>query len=304
MHLTHDEFQYLLYRQDLSPDTLKRVLQGLSDKGIVSTPTVDARIVEGMEVILEIIKAPERSAHFELSSGPWGLKKRVFTTGTKRVLCEYLPEEIILSLYDNEADSVKQEISNYTGLSFQPALTFSAQVSKEVLVALLTLLDYCRSHLLRALASNAGSQDPSWDDQHASTQAVDFKTLRALWQSPLKSGMVAFLNPSNLGDLEFPRAEDFQPILARLIAFKLLDEAARPTPQLLEFARAFLVPLNLIQLELSQGRTYARETILQGSLRAALNLVQVESGYTLEVITGSSILERIEAYLSCPIIST
>lgn len=304
MQFTKNEFAYLAqhvehcdnsglrrYQKTLTNSERGDALNALRDKGVIAEAREDAPIVDGMLAVLAIIACPERVAHFELRGAQQLMVKSVFTRGDKRILLEYLQEEILVSMYDNEAESVRQEISNQTGVSFQKPMQLSLMLTPEALTALLASIDALRA---RRLAHFAGLE------ANAIT-GLEPNGLHRYWEAPLPYGVIAQMKQAFA--FELPSPDDLKSGIETLVEKGLLNSRFEPTEGLTTLTQANLLPYHLITLSLVQPGLEAREAILQGSLKLGLAISENEQGYQVDCMAGVEILGRIDAYLACPIIT-
>lgn len=304
MQFTKNEFTYLAqhvehcensglrrYQRVLSDTERTDALNALRDKGVISEAREDAPIVDGMLAVLTIIACPERVAHFELRGTQQLMVKSVFTRGDKRILLEYLQEDILVSMYDNEAESVRQEISNQTGVSFQRPLQLSLMLTPEAFFALLATIDALRAN---RLAQYSGCEDNTF-------KSLLPEALLRYWEKPLPQGVITQINP--VFGFELPSLADLKNGLETLVERGLVNTRFEPNDGLTTLAHSCLLPYHLITLSLVQPGMQAQEAILQGSLKLGLAISENQQGYQVDCMAGVEILNRIDAYLACPIIT-
>ncbi len=325
MQFTNDEMRYFSmlfeevspesifkrYREPLDDTELYRIKAQLASKQLFSA-TEDShqgtleRPVDGMMVVLNILAFPSRSSHFSLQYPEGKLYKAVYASDQQRILLEFLDTDVVISIYDTEAASVRQEISNQTGVSFQKVSTFKSALSKDELTILLSVIDILRLRRIKTLLPLVSI--PHADGQaQEDAQLIHLDELQTVLHAPAPSGIVATLKTS-LG-LEAIDLQSSQVSLSTLVESGFFDKQSTfnqgiyVNPVLHRLAQHFLLADVLIRLELTQMPYVSRELILQGSLKQALAISTTDSAYEIESLTGIEILNRIDGYLSCPILS-
>ena len=263
-----------------------------------------------------LFRSPERCAHFSLKHADGSLYKAVFSDSTRRILLEFLESDILVSIYDNETESVRQEIANQTGVSFQKATNFKVTLSADQLSLWLTLVDLVRTQILQRHWASSPSEDRQDlnDLSHFSyrlEQVEDYllrPRLRSCFgklqsavglKAQLSSQLSSDLNV--LSDLGFIEYSDSKNSTTEQTTNEVCEINIKPL--LYQFCTHFLLPDVMISLELSHPPYSSRELILQGGLKQAICVSVTELGYEVESLTGLEILSRIDAYLACPILS-
>ncbi len=262
----------------------------LRDKGVLQEDGLTA----AASTLVETLAQPELVAKFQLSQLEVNMRKRVYKKGERKVLVEFHREMVILSPFDSEVESVRVEIANHTGVSFQKHSQLKQVLTGDELLTLMALADWLRRVALSELINQTATKQLTSDD------------LLAFMATPLKLGLQA--QTVDMTHLELPNKAALEKALAGLEQ-KRLVEAYQPQividKSTILLAINFLVPNMTVSLELydltDAARVLtAREMILQASPKDALSFSASTAGFAVESVTGGQVTEKILAYLSCP----
>ncbi len=262
----------------------------LREKGVLQGDELSAAV----KPLVAALANPERVAKFRLNQLEVNMRKRVYQRGERKVLVEFHREMVIFSPFDSEVESVRLEIANHTGVSFQKHSQLKQVLNGDELLTLMGLADWLRRVALAELTGSAVPKDLTSADLHQFMAA------------PLKLGLLA--QTIDMTHLPVPDQAALDRALDGLIA-KRLVESRQPKIAIdkstILLAINFLVPNMTISLELydlsdAQRVLSAREMILQASPKDALSYSATTAGFAVESITGGQTNERILAYLSCP----
>ncbi len=303
MELTLKEMQllanYMAGNQYSFFDDLPKIkgdgsIDSLRDKGVLKGDALSGTV----RPLLETLAEPEIVAKFNLRQLEVNMRKRVYKRGERKVLVEFHREMVILSPFDDEVESVRVEIANHTGVSFQKHSQLKQVLSGDELLTLMALADWLRRVALSELINQAAAKNLTVD------------ALLAFMDEPLKLGLLA--QTIDMTHLATPNKAALEKALAGLQA-KRLVEACQPQividKSTILLAINFLVPNMTISLELydltDQTRVItAREMIVQASPKDALSFSASTAGFAVESVTGGQVTEKILAYLSCPALNT
>ncbi len=265
-------------------------LDSLRDKGVLQEDGLTTAVVP----LVEALAQPESVAKFQLSQLEVNMRKRVYKRGERKVLVEFHREMVILSPFDSEVESVRVEIANHTGVSFQKHSQLKQVLTGDELLALMALADWLRRVALSELLNQTAAKQLTVDD------------LLSFMADPLKLGLLA--QTIDMTHLAVPNKAALEKALAGLLEKRLVESYQ---PQIIIdkstilLAINFLVPNMSISLELydltDEARVLtAREMILQASPKDALSYSVTTAGFAVESVTGGQVTEKILAYLSCP----
>ncbi len=264
--------------------------ESLRSKGVLNNDALSDAVLP----LLDCLASPQIVAKFRLSQLEVNMRKRVYKRDSRQVLVEFHREMVILSPYESEVESVRVEIANHTGVSFQKHSQLKQVLSGDELLTLMGLADWLRRVALSELINQAAPK------------ALTIDELASFMATPLKLGLLA--QTIDMTHLSVPDKKALEKALAGLLA-KRLVEAYQPQividKSTILLAINFLVPNMTIALELydltDQTRVLtAREMILQASPKDALSYSASTAGFAVESVTGGQVTERIMAYLSCP----
>lgn len=265
-------------------------LDSLAQQGIF----VDGQLSEGSKALLKVLSQPERVARFQLQQLEVNMRKRVYVRGDERILVEFKREFVMLSTFDSEVASVRTEIINHIGASFQKHSLLKQTFSGEELLCFASLADWLRRVALSELTGQK------------SAERLSVEQLSEFVKSPLKLGVL-----SQVMTLTHLKTPDYDACLKGLkgLMQKSLIESVEPTVEIgkstILFGINFLVPNMTISLELydlsdAKKVVSAREMIIWATPKDALSLSANAQGYHAESVTSSEVLEKIIAYLSSP----
>ncbi len=269
-------------------------IESLQSKGVLQ----GNQLTKGVRNLFETLANPEIVAKFHLNQLEVNMRKRTYRRGTQSVLVEFHREMVILSPFDTEVESVRVEIANHTGVSFQKHSQLKQVLSGDELLTLMGLADWLRRVALSELINQAAPKK------------LEIKDLEAFMEQPLKLGLLA--QTIDMTHLKAPRGEALQKALSGLLE-KRLVEAYQPQividKSTILLAINFLVPNMTTSLELydltdPKRVLTAREMIVQASPKDALSYSASTAGFAVESLTGGQVTERILAYLSCPSLNT
>ncbi|PID79604.1 MAG: hypothetical protein CSB19_02135 [Clostridiales bacterium] len=269
-------------------------IESLQSKGVLEGD----QLTKGARNLFETLANPEIVAKFHLNQLEVNMRKRTYRCGTQSVLVEFHREMVILSPFDTEVESVRVEIANHTGVSFQKHSQLKQVLSGDELLTLMGLADWLRRVALSELINQAAPKK------------LEIKDLEAFMEQPLKLGLLA--QTIDMTHLKAPRGEALQKALSGLLE-KRLVEAYQPQividKSTILLAINFLVPNMTTSLELydltdPKRVLTAREMIVQASPKDALSYSASTAGFAVESLTGGQVTERILAYLSCPSLNT
>lgn len=283
------------FQETLSEAIELKLIEELVSSGVLAS-LASPEPVEGMRAVLDILAYPDRSAHFSLQSKGQQMRKAVFAKGDRRILLEFLERDIMVSIYDSEAESVRQEISNQTGVSFQKPTQFNLTMTCDQISVFLAAIDL---HRYTALADWLPTSSDKATDPHVKAETLKESLLKNL-RTPHPKGVYARLKPM-LG-LDTFNEETLDDALRFLGQNGFTEPNEHFSPLMKTLCEYFLIPDIMISLELSQPPLVSKELILQGHLKQALSFSVSEACYSVESITGVEILNHIDAYLSCPIL--
>ncbi len=265
-------------------------IESLQNKGVLQ----GNQLTKGAKVLFETLANPEIVAKFRLNQLEVNMRKRAYKRNAQSVLVEFHREIVILSPFDTEVESVRLEIANHTGVSFQKHSQLKQVLSGDELLTLMGLADWLRRVALSELINQAAPKK------------LEIKDLEAFMEQPLKLGLLA--QTIDMTHLKTPRGAALQRALFGLLE-KRLVEAYQPQividKSTILLAINFLVPNMTTSLELydltdSSRVLTAREMILQASPKDALSYSASSAGFAVESLTGGQVTEKILAYLSCP----
>ncbi len=264
--------------------------ESLLSKGVLKGDALSDAVVS----LLDCLANPQIVAKFRLTQLEVNMRKRVYKKDHRQVLVEFHREMVILSPFESEVESVRVEIANHTGVSFQKHSQLKQVLTGDELLTLMALADWLRRVALMELVNQAAPKKLTIDD------LVSFMAM------PLKLGLLA--QTIDMTHLTVPDRATIEKALAGLQQ-KRLVEAYQPQividKSTILLAINFLVPNMTIALELydltDQKRILtAREMILQASPKDALSFSASTAGFAVESVTGGQVTEKIMAYLSCP----
>ncbi len=281
--------QYSFF-DDLPPVKGEGSIETLKDKGVLNENVLS----EAVRPLIDCLANPQIVAKFSLRQLEVNMRKRVYRKDNRQVLVEFHRDMVILSPFESEAESVRVEIANHTGVSFQKHSQLKQVLTGDELLTLMALADWLRRVALNELVNQAAPKKLTVDD------LADFM------ETPLKLGLLA--QTIEMTHLPVPDKARLEKALAGLLA-KHLVEAYQPDividKSTILLAINFLVPNMTIALELydltDESRVLtAREMILQASPKDALSYSASTAGFAVESVTGGQVTEKIMAYLSCP----
>lgn len=265
-------------------------LKSLENKGVF----VDGQLSEGSKALLKILSEPERVAHFQLQQLEVNMRKRVYVRDDERILVEFKNEFVMISTFDSEVSSVRAEIINHIGASFQKHSLLKQVFNGEELLCFAALADWLRRVALSELTGQK------------SVARLDVDQLAEFVKSPLKLGVL-----SQVMALTHLKVPDYDACLDGLkgLMKKGLVERVEPTVEIgkstILFGINFLVPNMTISLELydladTDKVVTAREMVIWATPKDAISLSANAQGYHAESVTSGEVLEKIIAYLSSP----
>ncbi len=262
----------------------------LRDKGVLHKNVLS----DAVRPLFDCLANPQIVAKFRLRQLEVNMRKRVYKKDNRQVLVEFHRDMVILSPFDSEVESVRVEIANHTGVSFQKHSQLKQVLTGDELLTLMALADWLRRVALLELVNQTAPKKLTLDD------------LFSFMAAPLKLGLLS--QTTDMTHLAVPNKAALEQALSGL-QNKRLVEAYQPDilidKSTILLAINFLVPNMTIALELydltEKSRVLtAREMILQASPKDALCYSASTAGFAVESVTGGQVTEKIMAYLSCP----
>ncbi len=254
----------------------------------------DGQIVPAMKNVLDIIAFPEIVAHFQLKQLEVNMVKNVYGVGKQRILVEFHRDSVIISTYETEIESLRTEIANHVGASFQKHSLLKQTFNAEELLCFAALVDWLRRVTLGKLLN-----------QELTTK-LSFNEFVSFIKEPLNNGILSQV--LNLTKLPIPNESGCKKGLAGLkkkfLVESYQDDIVIDKSTVL-FAINFLVPNTTITLELydltnSKKILTAKEKIIQATPKDILSLSANAEGYLAESLTSTEVISKIMAYLSGP----
>ncbi len=265
-------------------------VDSLTNKGIYE----GGKLNPAMKAVLDVLAYPERIARFQLKQVEVNMRKHVYAIADKKILVEFHRENLIISTFDTEIESLKAEISNHTGVAFQKHSQLEKVFSAEALLCFAGLADWLRRIALSELTGSRVEEE------------LTLNRFEEFLKQPLKLGLLEQIK--KLTRLEIGDSETIKRGLRQLEKVGLVEtikpkiEAGKSTILL---AINFLIPNMAITLELydlmnKEKVLMAREQIIQAAVKDNLSISAAVDGYALRSISGVEVLDKIIAYLSVP----
>lgn len=264
--------------------------KSLEEKGVFS----NGQLTEPMNTVFDVLAHANQSARFVLKYQNNVMEKGVYSFNDKRILVENMQGEIVISIYDDEAKSVQQEIADHIGMSVQKNSVLDTILETDELLVALSLADWLRKQtLLNYIEVN-----------EMPTLTVELFERYLL--IPMKNSIAGLL--AGLYEIKMPDHEQKLKALNVLVEKKLIGiegDAISFSKEFSNFAMNFLLPDTQIILETLDGShegpvVAASNVILQAGLKDIVAFNATDEGIEMNTLTSSELLARISAYLKCP----
>lgn len=262
----------------------------LEEKGIME----NGQLLDPMDKIFHILAHANQSARVVIKYKQSVLEKGVYRLGDLRVLIESHQGEIIISMYDQEADSVRQEISEYTGQSILKNSHLDSLLSENALMLVLYMADWFRKNVLLDYVSDHIM--PSF------TRDELLQFLKGQQKGSLAQviGVLYHLQDFDVAHLD----KAIQELTSKKLVV-LKEGVFSFSEAFLNFSENFLLPNTEIILETMDAShegpiIAASNVILQAGLRDVVAFNATSEGVEMKTLSGAELLSRIQAYLLCP----
>jgi hypothetical protein len=262
----------------------------LTDKGVIEYDQIHPQML----AVFDILAYATQNARFVLKNNQTLLEKSVYSLKDKRILIEHLKDEVNISMYDDEAKSVQQEIAQHVGLSMLKSSTLNSVLETPDLFVLLSLIDWTRKQVLCNYVEDC-------EEKKLSLDAFEKYLVK-----PVKNN-VAFL----IAHLYAFKMPDHEQVLLALKSLeekniiKIEGEVITVDASVDLLAANFILPETQIILETLDGShegpvIAASNIILQAGLKDILAFNATNEGVEVTTLSGAELIARVDAYLSCP----
>ncbi|BEP28012.1 hypothetical protein [Helicovermis profundi] len=300
MQFTINELSFISKQYDTLSDlsffrNVKAELQGseektLNEKGVIK----NGKLTEPINTIFDVLAKADKSARFVMKMTNAIMEKGVYSKDDKRILVENMQGEIVLTMYDDKSESVRQEIAEQTGMSIQKNSVIDILVSIEDVLLITNLVDWLRKMTLLEYSS----------DIDIPVLSVD--KFKDYLKKPMRNSLAKII--ASLYELSPISSENIEDKLKKLEQNNFIEiknnEISISQP-LVDFGMSFLIPETQIVLETFDGSTSgpiitASSVIIGATPKDILSLTATDEGMEMSTMSSGELLRQIDAYLKCP----